>query len=76
MLASSSTMRSFANFHYTGYMPFTKVACMRDLAEGAMLEVTAGDNYYALCNVEGEVHVVESGPSTPPRRKKPCAVST
>ena len=31
---------------------------MGDLAEGAMHEVFIGDNCYALCNVEGEVHAI------------------
>ena len=39
-------------------MAFTKVASASDLPPDTMTEVTLGDNCYALCNVEGEIHAM------------------
>ena len=39
-------------------MPLVKVASRSELPEDSMLEVTVGDNCYALCNVEGTVHAI------------------
>jgi nitrite reductase/ring-hydroxylating ferredoxin subunit len=39
-------------------MAFTKVASINELPHGSMREVTAGENCYALCNVEGTVHAI------------------
>ena len=39
-------------------MAFVKVANIGELPPGALLEVMLGENCYALCNVEGEVHAI------------------
>ena len=39
-------------------MAFIKVASVAEMAPDTMKEVTVGDNCYALCNVEGEIHAV------------------
>jgi nitrite reductase/ring-hydroxylating ferredoxin subunit len=40
-------------------MPFVKVANVRDLAPGTVLEVSVAGKPYALCNVDGELHALE-----------------
>jgi len=40
-------------------MPLVKVASIRELAPGTVIEVTAGGKPYALCNVDGELHALE-----------------
>ena len=39
-------------------MAFTKVASLAELAPGTLSEVMVGDNCYAVCNVEGEIHAL------------------
>src|SRR5262244_1039948 len=39
-------------------MAFLKLGSMRELPEDSMLEVTLGENCYALCNVNGEVYAM------------------
>ena len=39
-------------------MPYTKLASLNELPEGALIEVVQGNQPYALCNVAGEVHAM------------------
>lgn len=36
-------------------MPFVKVATVSDLPPDSVIEVSVGENLYALCNIEGEI---------------------
>jgi len=40
-------------------MTFRRVASVRDLPEGSMIEVEDGDAAIAICNVEGELHAID-----------------
>jgi len=39
-------------------MPFVKVANVSDLPEQSLIEVSVGENLYALCNVAGTIHAL------------------
>jgi nitrite reductase (NADH) small subunit len=39
-------------------MAFTKLASLDELPEGSLLEIVAGKDLYALCNVAGEVRAI------------------
>jgi len=40
-------------------MPFVKVSSLSALPPGSTAEVSVGENYYALCNIDGEVHALD-----------------
>jgi len=40
-------------------MAFVKVLPVSSLPPGSTAEVSVGENYYALCNLEGEIHALE-----------------
>jgi len=40
-------------------MGFHKVAQVRDLPAGAMLDATVGEKSYVVCNVGGELHAMD-----------------
>jgi nitrite reductase (NADH) small subunit len=40
-------------------MPFVKVASLDALPPGSLMEAHVGEDSYALCNVDGEVHALE-----------------
>src|SRR3974390_630850 len=40
-------------------MPFVKVATLAALTPGTLMEAVVGDNSYAVCNVNGEVHALD-----------------
>jgi nitrite reductase (NADH) small subunit len=39
-------------------LPFRKLACLKDLPSGALIEVLDGDRPYAICNVGGEIRAL------------------
>lgn len=39
-------------------MAFVKVANIADLPPDSLQEVQVGENYYAICNVAGEIHAM------------------
>ena len=39
-------------------MAFTKVGRLADLPPNSLREVSVGENFYAVCNVEGQVHAI------------------
>ena len=39
-------------------MPFVRVSSLSDLPPGTLTEVTVGDEPFALCNVDGQVHAL------------------
>jgi nitrite reductase (NADH) small subunit len=39
-------------------MPFVKVGTLSDVPPNSVREVAVGETFYALCNVEGEVHAL------------------
>ncbi len=40
-------------------MALVKVATVSDLPPGSVMEAHVGENTYAVCNVEGELHALE-----------------
>jgi nitrite reductase (NADH) small subunit len=40
-------------------MPFVKVLSVSALPPGSTAEVSIGDNHYALCNLNGEIHALD-----------------
>ena len=40
-------------------MAFVKVASLSTLPPGSVTEVTLGDNSYAVCNLNGELHALD-----------------
>ena len=40
-------------------MPFVKVGSLSQLPPGSVIEAEVGENTYAICNAEGEVHALE-----------------
>ena len=40
-------------------MPFVKVASLSDLPPGNTMQVDIGEETIAICNVDGEIHVLE-----------------
>jgi nitrite reductase/ring-hydroxylating ferredoxin subunit len=42
------------------YMAFVKAASLAKLTSGTMLEFRKGEQQLALCNVEGQIHVLEN----------------
>ena len=40
-------------------MAFVKVAALSSLPPGSVTEVTLGENSYAICNVNGELHALD-----------------
>lgn len=41
-----------------GLMPWTKLATVKELPVGELIEVERGEDVYALCNVEGEIRAI------------------
>jgi len=39
-------------------MPFVRVAALSAIPPGSVTEAVVGDNSYAICNVDGEVHAL------------------
>jgi nitrite reductase (NADH) small subunit len=39
-------------------MAFVKVAAMRELMPGTLIEAMVGDNPVAICNIKGELHAL------------------
>ena len=39
-------------------MPFVKVAAASDLPRDSMIEVSIGEDFYAICNVGGSLHAL------------------
>ena len=40
-------------------MPFVKVLPVSALPPGSTAEVSVGENHYALCNLDGEIHALD-----------------
>jgi nitrite reductase (NADH) small subunit len=40
-------------------MPFVRVSSLAALPPGSTTEVSVGENQYALCNVDGEIHALD-----------------
>ena len=40
-------------------MPFVRVASLAQLPPGTLTEAVVGENSYAVCNVDGEIHALD-----------------
>jgi nitrite reductase/ring-hydroxylating ferredoxin subunit len=38
-----------------GNMPLIRVGALSDLPENSVMELSVGDNFYAICNVDGQI---------------------
>ena len=39
-------------------MPFVKAGLLSQLAPGTVMEANVADRYYAICNVDGQIHAL------------------
>jgi|SRR5579883_29089 nitrite reductase/ring-hydroxylating ferredoxin subunit len=40
-------------------MPFIKVATLGEVPPDSVIEVSVGENLYAICNINGEIHALD-----------------
>jgi nitrite reductase/ring-hydroxylating ferredoxin subunit len=40
-------------------MPFVRIGALSDVPPGSVMQAELGENTYAICNVGGEVHVLD-----------------